>query len=57
MTNKKVAPLLGRIWVWNKFLARIKALTTGRYCIILTIGQTWVDWTIIELGKVERANS
>lgn len=42
---------------FDKFLRRIKALTTGRYCIILTIGQTWADWTIIELGKVERANS
>ena len=40
----------------DKFIARIKGLTTGRYCIILSIGTTGADWTIIDLGKVERTS-
>jgi hypothetical protein len=42
-------------WI-DKFLARIRALTTGRYCIILTIGSKSedCDWTVLPLGKIER---
>jgi hypothetical protein len=40
-------------WVL-KFIQRLLALRPGRYQIILTIGKDNQDWTVTELGKVER---
>lgn len=43
-------------WI-EKFIARIKALTTGRYRIILSIypdGQA--DWTFTGPEKIEKAS-
>jgi hypothetical protein len=37
-----------------KLARRLMALTPGRYMIILTIGST-IDWTVQELGKIEKA--
>lgn len=36
-----------------KLLKRLAGLTAGRYCLILTIGKE-VDWTLTDLGKVEK---
>lgn len=37
-----------------KFIRRLMGLSEGRYQVTLTIQKDAWDWTITELGKVER---
>ena len=41
---------------WMDLLKRLMALPMGRYAIYLTIGKQECDWTVVELGKVERSH-
>ena len=41
---------------WVKLLRRLMALATGRYAIYLTISPDALDWTVVELGRVERSH-
>lgn len=38
----------------KKLIRRLRALTPGRYFVIITIGKDGADWTVIGKGKVER---
>lgn len=40
---------------WVKFLRRLMGLKSGRYAIYLTITQDALDWSVVELGAVEKA--
>lgn len=44
---------LNKPWL-TKFLRRIIALAPGRYQIILSVNDN-PDWTVIELGKIEKS--
>lgn len=38
----------------SKLIRRLRALTPGRYLVIITIGTKGADWTVLKMGKVER---
>lgn len=38
----------------EKITRRLRALTPGRYFVILSISKDDCDWTVVEAGKVER---
>lgn len=38
----------------EKLVRRFRALTPGRYFVILSISKESCDWTVVEAGKVER---
>lgn len=39
---------------WLKFLRRCLGLNQGRYIIVLSVGNQECDWSVQEVGKVER---
>ncbi len=39
---------------WLKFLRRVMGLSPGRYQLVLSVQADRCDWTVVELGRIER---
>ncbi len=39
---------------WLKFLRRVMGLAPGRYQLVLSVQADRCDWTVVELGRIER---
>ncbi|MEE9365423.1 MAG: hypothetical protein V3W44_01950 [Dehalococcoidales bacterium] len=38
----------------KKLIRRLRALTPGRYFVIITVRRGGADWSVLRIGKVER---
>lgn len=39
---------------WGRFLRRMSTLPEGRYIVVLTVGDDSCDWSVEQIGRVER---